>query len=302
MAPWSLLVSLAARSAPAVHIIRWKDDPYSMDLAQEFFNEIRNHRRVEILPYGDIDYSTGSFHQPNRSEQKVIERMLVPPGTQPSLTEQVDQRFALVLPADDRCLRRFLRALVNAAPMAMRNAVVMTGDYLGLDAFYRDRAWAWNVQEFPVPLVFFSHQNPMEARVWEVLEPGKTARDGAYFSNTGTVLLNTFLMENLIQAAVPPSGAGEPRPMCVSARELAQRLRTTAHFDDHGNRREASGEYVVVFLPQFGSDQVPRSALLEVRSWQSLPGTQGPRRAWKKEESLKVSYGNPDDSRTGHQP
>ena len=71
----------------------------------------------------NIAYSTGIFHQPNRPEQECIDRL------SRQLNHRPDQRFVLVLPADDRCLRRFLRALVNSAPQAMRNAVVVTGEH-----------------------------------------------------------------------------------------------------------------------------------------------------------------------------
>src|SRR5207302_175475 len=72
------------------------------------------------------------------------------------------KRPLLVLTGQSAPSRRFLRALVRSAPGMARQFVVATGDAIAFNNVYRDRGVAWNVQDLPVPLVFFCHHNPID--------------------------------------------------------------------------------------------------------------------------------------------
>src|SRR5262249_5140737 len=103
-----------------------------------------------------IPYSGGDYYHPNPYEAAQVEELL-------NMNRSFkDQRFLLVLPASAQPARRFLRTLVRQAPLESRRLVVITGDSISFNTIYRDRDIAWNIQDMPVPLLFFSHRNPVD--------------------------------------------------------------------------------------------------------------------------------------------
>lgn len=144
------------------YMVVWEDDAYSKDLIGRFSDALRPRMSPDSLPVAEyIDYSVGTFDQPNRWEAPVIGRLV-----RAKLRDHPGQkRPLLVLPAAAQGpARRFLRGLARASPNQARRFVVATGDGLAFNTVYRDRAVAWPIQDLPFDLVFFCHRNPVDVQ------------------------------------------------------------------------------------------------------------------------------------------
>jgi hypothetical protein len=254
--PLGPLTLVMARQAASVYALKWLDDPYSIDLAERFAAACQRPQRQAFDPVIDwLPYSTGGFWVPNPPEEMMARFWM-----QYQVSRLPGQRPLLVLPTVDKPARRFLRALAAVDPVQVRSAVAVTGDSISFNVIYRDREWAWNGQELPVPLVFFCHQDPT---AWPDLDPD--AAPPPHASATDDELLNAELVRVLLEAAYPTSGQGRG-PLLTDADALAQRLHGASgrYFDASGNRRGGSGEYVVCRLPHIEDGQVRGSATIEV--------------------------------------
>lgn len=257
---WPGLGLLAVRLAsdpPGVFALDWADDPYSVDLAKQF-TEALKHADYEVRQPQKfrVRFSVGGYSSPNPSEAYIVRRFLVPP-----IAAAPGQRQLLILPAMDRPARRILRALSTALPDEVRHVLAITGDSIAFNTVYRDRDLAWDVQDMPVPLVFFCHQNPV---AWSP----ENAPAPRYGSSTDEELLNADIVRFLVEeafAAVPGPTSPAQR-LRSSADELASQLhrREPAFFEADGNRLGGSGEYVVCLRPHFEGDQVLPFATIEV--------------------------------------
>ena len=112
-----------------------------------------------------------------------------------------DQRELLVLPSVDRPARRILRGLTAALPLETRNLVAVTGDSISFNTIYRDRNVAWNIQDMPVTLVIFCHQNPVQ---WDSCRTTPAWPDG-HASGTDDLLLNADIVRVVLEAAFESS-------------------------------------------------------------------------------------------------
>jgi len=262
---WSSLapLTLGARlSLPDVRVLEWSDDPYSTDLGLQFcrLQDQPGFTASSVESYS-LDYSVGCYYWPNRPEAEGIEKVL-----RHKITP--DQRLLLMLPTGEKPARRFLHGLATMAPAEMRDVVALTGDAISFNVVYRDRNIAWNVQDMPVPLVLFCHQNPVAWPAGSVKTKTAGARDP---SGTDDELLNADMGRLLIQAAFTDSNR-----VVADADELAVRLRQarlgdapTPFFRADGNRTGGSGEYVVCLRPTFRAGLVLPSATIEV--WSRRP-------------------------------
>jgi hypothetical protein len=253
-------------SLPDVRVMEWSDDPYSTDLGLQF----RRAQDQPGFPASSVEsytlnYSVGCYYWPNRPEAKGIEKVLQDKATP-------DQRLLLVLPTGEKPARRVLHGLATAAPDDVRDVVALTGDAISFNVIYRDRNVAWNIQDMPVPLILFCHQNPVD---WPE-ETGKS-RGAAPRSASGTddELLNADIARLLIQAAFKKEGGSER--LVTGADELAARLgearlgdAPAPFFSADGNRMGGSGEYIVCLKPTFRGGQVLPRATIEV--WSRKPG------------------------------
>jgi hypothetical protein len=199
-----------------------------------------------------------------------------------------EQPQLLALPTGAQRARRFLRALCRQAPTEARDLIVVTGDGIAFNNVYRDRDVAWNIGDMPVPLVFFSHRDPID------LAAGFGATNTAGLaSNTGTsdVLLDRDIVETLVQAAF------DGKRLVGDADILLERLRqirwykghvinhtdaSTAtasepFFDAAGNRRPDTGEHIVSLRPVLQGNRNLPEAFLTV--WRQS-GTR-PERTWR---------------------
>jgi hypothetical protein len=278
----------------ALYTFSWNDDRYSLDLSDRFmtvFNKLFAARSL----IDKVDYSVGDFYQPNPSEVYAVDRFLLERAQTPS------RRQLLGLPTGAQPARRFLRTLVRRAPLDARKLVVLTGDSINFNTIYRDRDIAWNVLEMPVPLVLFSHRNPVDESAGFRLEadPGQPA------STTGTqdLLLHRDLMEAVIEGAFPGGR------LLQDADELNRRLResrwkkgrifaneppNTAEgggiplFEPDGDRHSRTGEHIVWLRPLWDAQQTLPRAVITVWRLKSDDRSSGWRQV--REHPMLVDY------------
>jgi hypothetical protein len=259
---WPSLAALAAMSALAgppsqdfaVFALSWNDDRYSRDLSDRFVDLFKNSGHPVVSD--QVGYSVGDFYQPNPGEVNQVERFLLGRDQEPT------RRQLLVLPTGAQPARRFLRTLVRRDTLGARKLVAVTGDSINFNNVYRDRDTVWNVLDIPVPLVLFSHRNPVDTNAGFL----KQADADHPFATTGTqdLLLHRDLMEAVIGAAFRDGG------LIRDAEEMNRRLRETRwkkgrvfvdeektadaeggvpFFNADGDRRPRTGEHIVWIKP-----------------------------------------------------
>jgi hypothetical protein len=300
----------------------WKDAPYSRDLADRFVDVLRLRSvlagtrtwawQAGCRPAGtfpielaegfrcefplvsrftqvDIPHSIGTINQPNRWEAEAADKLLDELDSQ----RPVQRRALLALPAPAvQPARRFLHALLRAAPGQADRFVVAMGDSFDFNTVYRDRNVIWPIQELPFSLVFFCHRNPVDPVAFQPEQPSRKAAvpDPAGRSSTGTdyLILYRDTAETLARAAYWGGSlvgdADQLRHNLRAARIKDGRLQFEGDgrplFDSKGNRPSISGEYVVWLEPVRGEDQrvLPRAHLRIFRAdsstgqfWQRVP-------------------------------
>ncbi len=256
---------------PHVFTVFWRDDPYSTDLYLQFGEALSRKlsppgadpMHAADGPYAhfstwSVNYSVGGFTRPNMSEARVVENLLQ------ELQKLPPQRSLLVLPTVTQPGRRFLRTLAESAPQLASRLVAVTGDGIPVNAIYRDGEFAWPVHAMPVPLVLFTHNNPVG---WDGVElrPPTSTEDVLHFAELTRVVA---------EAAYAGPNGPVASPSDLGAK---LKLRSPAFFDDHGNRLDGTGEYVVVLSPQglngHAGPRIFQTAKMEVyrrradRSW-----------------------------------
>lgn len=273
--PW--LAELAAGPPPIqAFALAWKDDPYSLDLAQQFREAVaeqggRRGRARLTIESSLVPFSAGRFARPNPYEARIVDDVLAHPGF-----PRRGDRTLLIVPTVTAPARRVLGALAQGNPGAARRLVAVTGDGIPVNALFRDGEFAWPVRALPVPLVLFTHTDPFD---WD--EPGgppapagyelpPPARPGAVKNSTEDIQLFTLLMRTVARG-VYPDGADRA---AAGADELAERFRalTPSFFDAAGNRLSGSGEHVVVLRPTPRVDGVVTYPDAELEVWTRKAG------------------------------
>ena len=232
--------------ADPIYLTLWQDDPYSVDLADRFVkvllrSQFQQFRSPEVE---NIPYSLGPFDRPNHWEadaaRDLVEKLdrcflgpahlvgesaaanaVVPTGVPVgALVHTVDaaksavtlyrvqRQPLLILPASAQPARRFLRGLMDNAPVEAPRFVVATGDAISFNTVYRDRAVAWPIQDLPFRLVLFCHRNPVDPEAGFLTESDAQALAGGKgdpLRTTGTedLLLYVDMVEALVQASFP---------------------------------------------------------------------------------------------------
>ena len=307
------------RSPFFLFMLSWRDDGYSKDLASTFQQTYAQYIRGvagpdAVVPADEqfIAYSVGDFYRPNPREEIAVTLYLdqvrtpdeLPPLGMPTLlpsylgvlaavrqAEVADRRQLLVVPVGTQPARRFLHTLCSRAPKEVRNMVVVNGDAISFNSVYRDRDIAWNVQDVPLPLVFFAHRNPIDAAAGF----GEKRQDMTDRSSTSDLLLFRDIFEALVLAAF------EGGQLTDSADVLRSRLRhaywkdgrvflgdgSPPLFDPAGDRTALTGEHVVALSPRFEAARVLPEAELTI--WQPSAG------AWERIGMLPLTY-----DRRGH--
>jgi hypothetical protein len=231
--------------------VAWKDDPYSLDLSEQFRDMFHRQGERPGRPHltfdsTDIHFSVGRFARPNPYEAQVVDQILA------NLPRR-GERTVLVIPTVTAPARRVLGALAQGAPGAARRLVAVTGDGISVNTLYRDGEFAWPVRSIPIPLVLFTHADPFD---WD--EPGKPAPPRGYElrpparaaevkNSTEEIQLFTEMTAVLARGAFP-DGAGRAVDGADALAANFARL-APAFFDPSGNRLAGSGEHVVVLRP-----------------------------------------------------
>lgn len=231
--------------------VAWKDDPYALDLAEQFRAAVieqggRPGRPRLAVESSLIPFSAGRFSRPNPYEAQVVDHILA------NLPRRGD-RTVLVIPTVTAPARRVLGALAQGNPGAARRFVAVTGDGIPVNALFRDGEFAWPVKAIPIPLVLFTHTDPFD---WD--EPGAPAppkgyelapptKPGDVKNSTEDIQLFSTMTRVLTRGAFP-DGSGRltdgPDALAAGFRALAPTF-----FDPSGNRLTGSGEHVVVLRP-----------------------------------------------------
>ena len=256
--------------------VAWKDDPYSLDLSQQFRDAIAEHGGVGGrsrlgVESNIVPFSTGRFARPNPHEAQVVDHILTLPGV-----PRRGERKVLVIPTVTAPARRVLGALVQGNPAAARRLAAVTGDGIPVNALFRDGEFAWPVRAVPIPLVLFTHADPFKwdrpgdppaPHGYELVPPKKP---GEVKNSTEDIILFSTLAGVVARGAFP-DGTDQ---LIDGPDSLAERFRalSPAFFDPSGNRLSGSGEHVVVLRPtprEDGAVAYPE-AMLEV--WTRKPG------------------------------
>lgn len=273
IAPLSVCSGLAAggvpHSRPKVFAVEWEDDPFSVDLNAQFRDALcaklrpGNATSEAGLPIRfwqrSVNYSVGGQIRPNRYEATVGGQLLQEFRSLPP------ERSLLVLPAVTTPARRLLRGIADAEPSLRERMVAVSGDGISLNSVYRDGMYAWPVQSLAVPLVFFTHNNPV---AWDdpdevaAIPPGYTLEPP---TGTEDILLYSELTRIVTSAAyglATDNPTATPAGLVTNPEELAARFRTLCptYFDERGNRVGGTGEYVVVVRPVTSIDPTVRAA------------------------------------------
>jgi hypothetical protein len=316
-----------------VYLVQWNDDAYSYDLTDRFLEAI--HHRAPLgcaaqwawasgcllqggpppglagglfpvfpicrvlgdLPRSfEVPTSVGSFSLANRYETEEAAHL-----SQAMLREPYQHRPLLCITGQAQPSRRFLKALHRLDPDHTRKLVVAMGDAISFNTIYRDRRVAWPIQDLPMSLVFFCHDNPIdheagfrpapESIVQTIGEANNHTDEGSspddVPSSTGTedVLLNADIVEILALAFAAPG------PPCTTPNVLIERLheirstpaglslggtegrpffrsKAEANGDTNGDRMPGTGEHIICLRPVFDGTRVLPQASIEVWRWQ----------------------------------
>jgi hypothetical protein len=294
----ALLACRERMSAVSFYAVAWADDPYSKDLADRF-GEVFQQRFMEpdqASPWEDarlrirdvVPYGVGDRDRPNPAEAAAIDRFF---RDNPLMQ---GSRQLLVLPTGTEKARRFVRTLANQAPLEMSNLAVLSGDSITFNNVYRDRDAAWNIQDLPVPLVFFTHRNPISRTAG--FRPRARPGDPSAATGTQDLLLYRDLINAVVQAAhVRPGLLGDAEQAAAGLRQLrwlGGHLRPDGDgrpfFNADGDRSAGTGEHVVWVHPVRDGGRVLAQATISV--WRLQTERDG-RLGWHPAaEPLKVSY------------
>jgi len=270
------------------YLVSWLDDPYSQDLVKQFHEllwpqeprtEDKSKLRPSFEPPGPpsqrtIPHSMGGYSRPNARESDIAERLLDELGNHPT-----QERALLVLPAATQPARRFLRALVQNAPLEVERLIVATGDYIDFNTVCRDRNFAWPIQDLPVRLVFFCHRNPVDTSAGFAILPELTS------TSTDSMLLYSDMALTLVRQAFQNSAVVE---QADELRDGLRRLTTDAgqlRFDRDGNLRGGSGEFVVYLAPDRNEHH-----RVQPWAWLHIHQRSAVRGGWELVRKLQVSY------------
>ncbi len=253
-----LLSTYALQHKPNICYVDWDDDPYSSDLIGQCRDALPKVLQAYRPPGWppvtasisgwQVPFSVGGFTTPNRAEEEAADSMIK------ELRRLPPQRSLLIVPTVPSPARRFLRVLAASSPTIGRELVAINGDGMGVNTILRDGEFAWPIRGMPIPLVLFTHNNPIG---WDEANPTRTIPAAAALtppSSTEDVLHFAEIVRTLSAAAFAKPG----ETLGSSADDIASHFRdpATGFFDASGNRKGSTGEYVMVLKPLIEPDEI----------------------------------------------
>ncbi len=230
-------------------ITSWVDDPFAVDLSDQFY--LQTHSETNRLFTTDrfqFHYSVGRFDTPNDSEINVGRELLR------KLTENPKHRSVVILAGATQPARRFLRGLASQAPLVGKQLVAVSGDGISFNDIYRDGDVKWPIEDIPIPLVFFTHFNPI---AWDRDNLPPLSKP----SSTDDILLAEEMSQILFDAVLPEGHGSLPNADILITRFQEK---SPSYFDEHGNRLGGRGEYIVVVLPDIYAERISPKVTIEV--------------------------------------
>jgi len=240
------------RFRPHVLSVLWDDDPYSTDLHRQFTEAARDISGGDdriIFSQWHVPFSVGGFLRANLYEARTAESLAR------QLRESTPQRMLLVVPAITQPARRLLQAVSQASILSSQRLVVVTGDGIPVNAIYRDGEFAWPTSAIDMPLVLFTHNNPLgwddyknnNAPEGYELRPPTSTEDALHFRDLGAIVAQACYPTEAEQARFGTRGG-----LIARANDLQLRFheRSPVFFNTNGERRGGTGEYVVVLRPR----------------------------------------------------
>jgi hypothetical protein len=293
------LLSCRDHMAPlAFYAIAWADDPYSLDLSDRFgevfkeqFGDLGSSSPEEaerMRIRDEVPYSVGDRDRPNPVEAAALDRFF---DHNPLFQ---GSREVLVLPTATDRARRVLHTLSNQAPFDLGNLLVVSGDSIPFNSVYRDRDVAWNIQTMPVPLIFFSHRNPINRAAG--FRPKAAPGDPSAPTGTQDLLLYRDVLSAVVQAAFRRADAAADADQAAARLRGLHWLQGRLHagsegrpfFDANGDRSAGTGEHIVWVQPLREAGRVMPRATISV--WRLGPGHNGRFRWFLAGAPLRVTY------------
>lgn len=277
LAVGSGVLAAVAPQKPTVFYVDWDDDPYSGDLIGQFRDLLYSEGGPKPTPgYSGwkVPFSIGGFLRANRQEEDVADAILK------ELDRLPPQRTILILPTAAAPARRMLRLLAGASPELGRKLVMINGDGMGVNTILRDGEFAWPVRVLTIPVILFTHNNPVG---WD---EGEIAPNGfalAPPNSTEDVLHVADMVKTIARAAF----GGPQDELVTDADWLSRRLLAAQpqFFDETGNRVGGRGEYIGVVRPR---SEAHEAGLPEARFevWRRAPD-----RSWQLVRSRLLTPG-----------
>ena len=265
---------------PHVFSVRWQDDPYSTDLHEQFIAALndqvlaRNGNQTAFhLNQFRVPFSVGQFQRPNADEDNTARFIAKELRGLPA------QRSMLILPGSTQPARRLLQAIAERSQRLAHRLVVVTGDGISVNSLLRDGEFAWRAGALAVPLVLFTHNDPI---AWDdgIRWPRGPNSDA---SSTEDLMHFAEMARVIAQECFPATGELANRSDDLIARLHARR---PAFFDKNGERLGGTGEFIVTLIPRDDAGGGRGTAQLSV--WKRGPG-----KKWELVGQLAVGAGPP---------
>ncbi len=242
LAVGSGLLAAADPRKPTVFYVDWDDDPYSSDLIGQFRDLLYAEggpKPAPIYSGWKIPFSVGGFYRANQPEEEVADAILKEWNRLPA------QRTLLILPTAAAPARRMLRLLAGAAPDLGRRLVAINGDGMGANTILRDGEFAWPVRVLTVPVLLFTHNNPVG---WD----DGAAPAGGFPLAPPNSTEDVLHVADMVKAFTGAAYGRDDDELAPDANALARRLLATEPrlFDDSGNRTGGRGEYICAVRPR----------------------------------------------------
>lgn len=235
-------------------LMTWQDDPFSIDLAEQFEEQWKLPSDAAIIPDTKrytIGHSVGGLNRPNKLEIAAVGKLI-----SDARDNQIRGRELLVLPGGPAPARRVLRSLYRTDPIERNFWVVTVADAVDWNTLYRDRRITWPIEDIPFPLIAFMHRNPVETK----LSPGRgfvpDSITQTVSNPTGTddLLLYRDIGQSFVSCCFSTSNStrllSDPDELLklLNEQKDAQGLPL---FDEHGNRPSRAGEFMTLLQPVY---------------------------------------------------